>query len=282
MNRSLMGLYSARAPEGEGHANSKEQQQQQPPTQGAGEDARAFAPPHLIAAAAARAAAAAKEQQRSPTGLDSRAASAAAPLADAEMAGAHDEAALRAMPASTSAHAGSEGIQAANTATPKHPLRGSGRSSPTKRGSGQGAPPSTGAGRSTGKRARAGGVGGGSFAGGPPPSSVSAPMAITYADLGGIEPVLEAIKELVEFPLKHPEVYEWLGVEPPRGILLHGPPGCGKTALANAIAAECGVPFLRVAAPEIVSGMSGESEAKIRQLFQEAAAVAPCIVFIGV
>ena len=54
------------------------------------------------------------------------------------------------------------------------------------------------------------------------------------------------------------QVYAWLGVEPPRGVLLHGPPGCGKTALANAIANECGVPFLRVAAPEIVSGMSGE------------------------
>ncbi len=70
-------------------------------------------------------------------------------------------------------------------------------------------------------------------------------------------------------------------MEPPRGVLLHGPPGCGKTALANAIANECGVPFLRVSAPEIVSGMSGESEAKIRQLFQEAAAAAPCIIFIG-
>lgn len=76
-------------------------------------------------------------------------------------------------------------------------------------------------------------------------------------------------------------MYGWLGVEPPRGVLLHGPPGCGKTALANAIANECGVPFLRVSAPEVVSGMSGESEAKIRQLFQEAASLAPCIVFIG-
>jgi ribosome biogenesis ATPase len=63
-------------------------------------------------------------------------------------------------------------------------------------------------------------------------------------------------------------VYAWLGVEPPRGVLLHGPPGCGKTALAHAIANECGVPFLRVSAPEVVSGMSGESEAKLRQMFQ--------------
>lgn len=64
------------------------------------------------------------------------------------------------------------------------------------------------------------------------------------------------------------QVYHWLGVEPPRGVLLHGPPGCGKTALAHAIANECGVPFLRVSAPEVVSGMSGESEARLRQLFQ--------------
>ncbi len=58
--------------------------------------------------------------------------------------------------------------------------------------------------------------------------------------------------------MQHPEVYAWLGVEPPRGLLLHGPPGCGKTALAHAIANQCGVPFLRISAPEIVSGMSGE------------------------
>ncbi|EIE24941.1 AAA-domain-containing protein [Coccomyxa subellipsoidea C-169] len=106
------------------------------------------------------------------------------------------------------------------------------------------------------------------------------PRPVRYADLGGIEAVLSDIKELVEYPLRHPEVYAWLGVEPPRGVLLHGPPGCGKTALANAIANECGVPFLRISAPEIVAGVSGESEAKVRQLFQEAASLAPCIIFI--
>jgi ATPase family associated with various cellular activities (AAA) len=110
--------------------------------------------------------------------------------------------------------------------------------------------------------------------------AASTPSSVTYADLGGIESVLADVRELIEFPLMHPEVYAWLGVDPPRGVLLHGPPGCGKTALANAIANECGVPFLRVSAPEVVSGMSGESEAKIRQLFQEAAAAAPCIIFI--
>ena len=76
------------------------------------------------------------------------------------------------------------------------------------------------------------------------------------------------MRELVEYPLTHPEIYAHLGVEPPRGLLLHGPPGCGKTLLACSIAAELGCAFLRISAPEVVSGMSGESEAKIRQLFQ--------------
>ncbi|GLI63444.1 hypothetical protein VaNZ11_006416, partial [Volvox africanus] len=125
-----------------------------------------------------------------------------------------------------------------------------------------------------------GGLGFGGAGGGGGGSAVTTAKPVLYADLGGIEEVLTDIRELIEYPLKHPEVYAWLGVEPPRGVLLHGPPGCGKTALANAIANECGVPFLRVSAPEIVSGMSGESEAKLRQLFGEARDLAPCIVFI--
>ncbi|GMH42226.1 hypothetical protein BSKO_10145 [Bryopsis sp. KO-2023] len=111
-------------------------------------------------------------------------------------------------------------------------------------------------------------------------TAMTVPKPVRYSDLGGIEDVLQDIKELIEYPLGHPEVYTWLGVEPPRGMLLHGPPGCGKTALANAIANECNVPFFRVSAPEIVSGMSGESEAKIRNLFRDAAASAPSIIFI--
>ncbi|CAM9142566.1 unnamed protein product [Discosporangium mesarthrocarpum] len=101
-----------------------------------------------------------------------------------------------------------------------------------------------------------------------------------YGDLGGISGVLQEVRELIEYPLVHPEVYTHLGVEPPRGILLHGPPGCGKTLLANAIAGELGVAFLRISAPEIVSGMSGESEQKVRELFQAAIENAPCIVFM--
>lgn len=101
-----------------------------------------------------------------------------------------------------------------------------------------------------------------------------------YADLGGISTILQEVRELIEYPLTHPEVYLHLGIEPPRGILLHGPPGCGKTLLANAIAGELGVAFLRISAPEIVSGMSGESEQKVRELFSCAAAAAPSIIFI--
>eukprot|EP00958_Prasinococcus_capsulatus_P011145 scaffold1098_cov417-Prasinococcus_capsulatus_cf.AAC.1 len=79
----------------------------------------------------------------------------------------------------------------------------------------------------------------------------------SFRDFGGIEEVLKDIKETILYPLLHPEVYRWLGVQPPKGVLLHGPPGCGKTQLAHAIATEAGVPFFRVSAPEIVSGMSG-------------------------
>nr|CCA19969.1 ribosome biogenesis ATPase RIX7 putative [Albugo laibachii Nc14] len=101
-----------------------------------------------------------------------------------------------------------------------------------------------------------------------------------YSDFGGIHSILQEVKELIEYPLTHPEVYVHLGVEPPRGILLHGPPGTGKTMLANSIAGESGAAFIRISAPEIVSGMSGESEQKVRELFQEAVKNAPAIVFI--
>ncbi len=101
-----------------------------------------------------------------------------------------------------------------------------------------------------------------------------------YENLGGIDSVLQDVRELIEYPLMHPEVYEHLGIEPPRGTLLHGPPGCGKTLLANAIAGELGVPFFRVSAPEIVSGMSGESEQKVRDLFESSLVNSPCIIFI--
>jgi ribosome biogenesis ATPase len=99
-------------------------------------------------------------------------------------------------------------------------------------------------------------------------------------DVGGVDAVLSSVRELVEWPLRHIELYAHLGVDPPRGVLLHGPPGCGKTLLAHAIAGELDVPLLKVSAPEIVSGMSGESERKVRDLFAEATRLAPSIIFI--
>ena len=103
---------------------------------------------------------------------------------------------------------------------------------------------------------------------------------IHYSDLAGIDNVLQDIRELIEYPLTHPEIYTHIGIDPPRGILLHGPPGCGKTLLAKAVGGEIGVPLLSISAPEIVSGMSGESEEKLRKLFDDAMALAPSIIFI--
>ncbi|KAJ3568342.1 hypothetical protein NP233_g5775 [Leucocoprinus birnbaumii] len=107
-----------------------------------------------------------------------------------------------------------------------------------------------------------------------------APPTARLSDLGGVEGCIEKMLELVAMPLCHPEVYLHTGVQPPRGVLLHGPPGCGKTLLANAMAGELGVPFISISAPSIVSGMSGESEKTLRDTFEEAKRVAPCLLFI--
>ncbi|KAH7322253.1 P-loop containing nucleoside triphosphate hydrolase protein [Rhizoctonia solani] len=106
------------------------------------------------------------------------------------------------------------------------------------------------------------------------------PPTTRLSDLGGATDAVEKLLELVALPVCHPEVYLHTGVQPPRGVLLHGPPGCGKTMLANAIAGELGVPFISVSAPSIVSGMSGESEKTLRDTFDEAKKNAPCLLFI--
>ncbi|CAL9727725.1 ribosome biogenesis ATPase Rix7p [Monosporozyma unispora] len=97
--------------------------------------------------------------------------------------------------------------------------------------------------------------------------------------LGGMDDVVAQLMELVGLPILHPEIFATTGIEPPRGILLHGPPGCGKTSIANALAGELKVPFISLSAPSVVSGMSGESEKKIRDIFQEAKQIAPCLIF---
>lgn len=109
-------------------------------------------------------------------------------------------------------------------------------------------------------------------------SYLSSPT-VTLAALGGVADCMEQILETVALPLTHPELYTHTGIQPPRGVLLHGPPGCGKTMLANAIAGELGLPFISLSAPAIVSGMSGESEKKLREVFEEARSLAPCVMF---
>ena len=108
----------------------------------------------------------------------------------------------------------------------------------------------------------------------------SPPTHISLADLGGVDNVIHDLKDLIVLPLFRPDIYMNSKIQPPRGILLHGPPGCGKTMIANALAAELGVPFISLSAPSLVSGMSGESEKALRDHFEEAKKMAPCLVFL--
>lgn len=108
----------------------------------------------------------------------------------------------------------------------------------------------------------------------------SPPTHVSLTDLGGLDEVIEDLGDLVILPMTRPQVYLSSNVQPPRGVLLHGPPGCGKTMIANAFAAELGVPFISISAPSIVSGMSGESEKALREHFDEAKRIAPCLIFI--
>ena len=103
---------------------------------------------------------------------------------------------------------------------------------------------------------------------------------VTYDDLGGMRDTIDALREMVELPLRHPELFQRLGVDPPKGVLLHGPPGTGKTRLARAVANESDAQFFHIAGPEVMGSAYGESEKKLRELFEQAAKAAPSIIFI--
>ncbi|MGB9659423.1 MAG: CDC48 family AAA ATPase [Nitrososphaerales archaeon] len=103
---------------------------------------------------------------------------------------------------------------------------------------------------------------------------------VTYEDIGGLKDEIQKVREMIELPLRHPEVFEKLGVEAPKGVLLYGPPGTGKTLLAKAVATESNAHFISISGPEIMSKFYGESEARLREIFKEAKEKAPSIVFI--
>ena len=103
---------------------------------------------------------------------------------------------------------------------------------------------------------------------------------VTYEDIGGLTDEVKKIREMVELPLKHPEIFDKLGIEPPKGVLLHGPPGTGKTLLAKAVANESEANFILLNGPEVMSKFYGESEKKVRDIFEEAEKNAPSIIFI--
>jgi transitional endoplasmic reticulum ATPase len=103
---------------------------------------------------------------------------------------------------------------------------------------------------------------------------------VTYEDIGGLDDELEQVREMIELPMRHPELFQQLGIEPPKGVLLHGPPGTGKTLMAKAVANEIDAYFTTISGPEIMSKYYGESEEQLREVFDEAEENAPAIVFI--
>ncbi|MFQ5813047.1 MAG: CDC48 family AAA ATPase [Anaerolineae bacterium] len=103
---------------------------------------------------------------------------------------------------------------------------------------------------------------------------------VTYEDIGGLDREIQRIREMIELPLKYPEVFERLGIDAPKGVLLHGPPGCGKTLIARAVANETAAYFTHVSGPEVIHKYYGESEAHLRAIFEEASRHAPAIIFL--
>jgi transitional endoplasmic reticulum ATPase len=103
---------------------------------------------------------------------------------------------------------------------------------------------------------------------------------VTYEDIGGLKEEIQKVREMIELPLRHPEIFEKLGIEAPKGVLLYGPPGTGKTLLAKAVANETSAHFISISGPEIMSKFYGESEARLREIFKEAKENAPSIMFV--
>src|SRR3989475_9113837 len=103
---------------------------------------------------------------------------------------------------------------------------------------------------------------------------------VTYEDIGGLKEEIQKVREMIELPLRHPEIFEKLGIEAPKGVLLYGPPGTGKTLLAKAVANESNAHFISISGPEIMSKFYGESEARLREIFKEAKEKSPTIIFI--
>jgi transitional endoplasmic reticulum ATPase len=103
---------------------------------------------------------------------------------------------------------------------------------------------------------------------------------VTYEDIGGLHEQIQKIREMVELPLRYPELFQKLGIDPPKGVLLYGPPGCGKTLLAKAVATEAEANFFLINGPEIMNKYYGETEAKLREIFRKAEEEAPSIIFI--
>jgi len=103
---------------------------------------------------------------------------------------------------------------------------------------------------------------------------------VTYEDIGGLDEELEQVREMIELPMRHPELFQQLGIEPPKGVLLHGPPGTGKTLMAKAVASEIDAYFTNISGPEIMSKYYGESEEQLREVFEEAQENAPAIIFV--
>src|SRR6056297_3149133 len=111
------------------------------------------------------------------------------------------------------------------------------------------------------------------------PSAEGVPN-VTYEDIGGLDEELDQVREMIELPMRHPELFQQLGIEPPKGVLLHGPPGTGKTLMAKAVANEIDAHFETISGPEIMSKYYGESEEQLREVFEEAEENAPAIIFI--